>query len=53
MPAGTAFKEDKLSFLNAKGERLVGRLVDTGSPEVVILCHGYVANMQFCQVGSW
>lgn len=34
------YEERKLYFTNPQGERLVGRLVDTGSAEVVILCHG-------------
>ena len=47
LPAGTT--EQKLSFTNPKGERLVGIFVDTGSRHVVILCHGYMANYTFCQ----
>lgn len=41
--------EVELSFVNPRGERLVGRLVDTGSEGVVLLCHGYVANLSMCQ----
>ncbi|KAG7671270.1 hypothetical protein Ndes2526B_g02252 [Nannochloris sp. 'desiccata'] len=47
LPTGT--REDKLTFTNPKGERLVGIFVDTGSQNVVILCHGYMANYTFCQ----
>lgn len=32
--------EHDLSFLNPQGERLVGKLLDTGSEDVVVLCHG-------------
>ncbi|KAI5056710.1 hypothetical protein GOP47_0028528 [Adiantum capillus-veneris] len=31
---------EKLSIVNSSGERLVGILQDTGSKELVILCHG-------------
>ncbi|KAI3430988.1 hypothetical protein D9Q98_009391 [Chlorella vulgaris] len=41
--------EHDLSFLNPQGERLVGKLLDTGSEDVVVLCHGFVANMGMCQ----
>ena len=34
------YTEEKLFFTNPKGERLVGLLFDTGSEDVVILCHG-------------
>jgi Serine aminopeptidase, S33 len=47
LPAGTT--EETLTFINPNGERLVGIFVDTGSPNVVILCHGYMANYTFCQ----
>jgi hypothetical protein len=36
-------------FTNHKGCKLVGTLVDTGSTEVVMLCHGYLANQEMCQ----
>lgn len=39
-PAAAAAEERELSFVNPQGERLVGKLVDTGSQDVVILCHG-------------
>lgn len=42
MPPGAS--ERRLKFTNALGEALVGVLVDTGSPGVTILCHGYMAN---------
>lgn len=38
--APPAAEERELSFVNPQGERLVGKLVDTGSEDVVILCHG-------------
>ena len=38
MPAG--YEEKKLYFTNAQVERLVGLLMDTGSRDVVLLCHG-------------
>lgn len=38
--AAAAAEERELDFLNPKGERLFGKLVDTGSDDVVILCHG-------------
>ena len=38
---GTAPKERNVSFTNFTGEKLSGILLDTGSPEVAILCHGY------------
>lgn len=41
--------EAELSFVNPRGERLCGLLLDTGSPEVVLLCHGYIANYNMCQ----
>lgn len=47
--APPAAEERELSFVNPQGERLVGKLVDTGSEDVVILCHGYVANSEMCQ----
>ncbi|KAI7836013.1 hypothetical protein COHA_010097 [Chlorella ohadii] len=47
--AAAAAEERELDFLNPKGERLFGKLVDTGSDDVVILCHGYVANSEMCQ----
>jgi hypothetical protein len=34
------YVEQKVYFVNPKGEKLVGLLVDTGSEDVVILCHG-------------
>ena len=42
-------EEHHLSFLNSKGEGLVGVLLDTGSTDVVVLAHGYVANLSMCQ----
>lgn len=30
----------ELTFTNSRGEKLVGILVDTGSTDVVLLCHG-------------
>lgn len=50
-PAAAAAEavEKELSFVNAKGERLMGRLLDTGSEDAVVLCHGYVANMGMCR----
>lgn len=39
-PAAT---ERELTFTNPRDERLVGLLVDTGSDDVVILCHGWAA----------
>jgi pimeloyl-ACP methyl ester carboxylesterase len=51
LPEGTT--EQKLSFTNPKGERLVGLFVDTScSANVVILCHGYMANYNFCQFAA-
>ncbi|KAL4420728.1 hypothetical protein ABPG75_010384 [Micractinium tetrahymenae] len=48
--AATAEPEAReLSFTNSRGERLVGVLVDIGSEDVVLLCHGYVANHSMCQ----
>lgn len=39
--AGSVARE--LSLVNRSGERLVGELLDTGSQDVAILCHGWVA----------
>lgn len=39
----------ELAFTNSRGESLAGVLVDTGSQDVVLLCHGYVANHTMCQ----
>lgn len=39
-PAAAGAEERELSFVNPTGERLVGKLLDTGSQDVVILCHG-------------
>ena len=36
----SSYKEAQVSFTNSNGETLVGRLLDTGSTDVVILCHG-------------
>ncbi|KAG6411255.1 hypothetical protein SASPL_129333 [Salvia splendens] len=36
----SAATQQKLSFPNKHGEKLVGILHDTGSPHLVILCHG-------------
>ncbi|MCO5591285.1 hypothetical protein L7F22_045266 [Adiantum nelumboides] len=38
---------EKLSIVNSSGEKLIGILQDTGSTELVILCHGL--NSSFCQ----
>ena len=46
---GILQREEHLTFLNSKGERLVGVLLDTGSTDVVLLAHGYVANSSMCQ----
>ncbi len=40
--------EKDLSFVNANGERLVGRLLDTGSDDCVVLCHGSVTTAVAC-----
>jgi len=47
LPTGT--HEEKLAFTNPNGERLTGIFVDAGSQNVVILCHGYMANYTRCQ----
>ena len=38
---GTAHQEALVSFKNFSDERLAGVLLDTGSSETAILCHGY------------
>jgi hypothetical protein len=43
-PAGGGAQSLELSFVNSRGERLQGLLLDTGSEDVVILCHGCVAS---------
>ncbi|KAH7423019.1 hypothetical protein KP509_12G035900 [Ceratopteris richardii] len=37
----------KLSILNSSGENLAGILHDTGSKDLVILCHGLIASKDF------
>lgn len=44
--------ERKLEFLNDKGEKLVGTLLDTGSSHVVLMCHGYLSNRNSCRFGE-
>ena len=38
---GTAHQEEKIAFTNPSGEKLSGVLLDVGSSEAAILCHGY------------
>jgi alpha-beta hydrolase superfamily lysophospholipase len=45
----TGCTEKELSFINSNGELLYGIYTDTGSKDVVILCHGYMANNSMCQ----
>lgn len=33
--------QQKVTILNKRGEKLVGILHDTGSPQLVVLCHGF------------
>lgn len=47
LPEGAS--ELTLRFLNGNGEWLSGTLVTTGSLEVVLLCHGYMANQSMCR----
>ena len=42
-PAEGGAQSLELSVVNSRGERLQGLLLDTGSEDVVILCHGCVA----------
>eukprot|EP00890_Picochlorum_soloecismus_P006850 jgi/Picsp_1/990/NSC_04474-R1_esterase lipase thioesterase family protein len=44
--------ERKLDFVNDKGEKLAGILLDTGSPNVVLMCHGYLSNRNSCRFGE-
>lgn len=44
--------ERKLEFVNDKGETLVGTLLDTGSSNVVLMCHGYLSNRNSCRFGE-
>ena len=39
-PPAAAPAERELWLLNSKGERLHGVFLDTGSQDVVVLCHG-------------
>lgn len=41
--------ERKVDFSNDTGEKLVGLYLDVGSDDVVILCHGYMANKDMAQ----
>lgn len=41
--------ERKLEFVNGKGEKLAGTLLDTGSTNVVLMCHGYLSNRNSCR----
>ena len=43
-PAEGGAQPRELSFVNSRGERLQGLLLDAGSEDVVILCHGCVAS---------
>ena len=40
--------ESRLGFKNNRGENLVGILVDPGSQDTVLLCHGFLANKDMC-----
>jgi dienelactone hydrolase len=48
---GSAIKASSLRFRNERGEELVGLFVDAGSDDVVVLCHGYMANKDMCNFG--
>ena len=37
----TTNHEEKVAFINPSGENLSGILLDAGSSEAAILCHGY------------
>ncbi|XP_031383366.1 uncharacterized protein LOC116197373 isoform X1 [Punica granatum] len=39
-------KQQKVVIPNKHGERLVGVLHETGSKEIVILCHGFISNKE-------
>ena len=47
LPPGAS--ERRVEFSNAKGEVLVGTLVDTGAAGVALICHGYMANKDMCK----
>ena len=38
---GVAHQEERVVFINPSGEKLLGILLDAGSSEAAILCHGY------------
>ena len=40
--------EKRLNFRNEHGENLVGILVQTDSRDLVLLCHGFMANKDMC-----
>ncbi|KAK9794303.1 hypothetical protein WJX73_001864 [Symbiochloris irregularis] len=39
-----SWREERVTFRNARGQQLVGALVDTGSQDAAILCHGMYDN---------
>ena len=41
MPAGSADTEAEHQFTNADGQNLYGTVLDAGTPELCILCHGW------------
>lgn len=47
MTQNTAAVQDKITVLNQHNEKLVGVLHDTGSMEIVVLCHGFRSSKDF------
>lgn len=39
--------QQKVTILNKRGEKLVGILHDAGSPELVVLCHGFQSTKEY------
>ena len=52
MKTEDAITESRVEFSNKKGEKLVGMYTDSGSEDVVILCHGYMSNKNMAQFPS-
>jgi alpha-beta hydrolase superfamily lysophospholipase len=45
----TKMREHRHTFRNDRGENLIGILVDAGSQDTVLVCHGFMANKDMCQ----
>ncbi|KAK4793024.1 hypothetical protein SAY86_023459 [Trapa natans] len=51
-PAQNPVLKQRVVIPNKHGEKLVGLLHDTGSKEIVILCHGFLSNKENMTMGN-